>query len=92
MFDGIGINYGMTLLGCVAALFIPMPFYLYKHGKKLRGKSKFAPALDIQQDKKRDEESRGQQENDVEDKVEAAGSSSSDERKGDVQRDEKKDA
>lgn len=92
MFEGIGINYGMTLLGCVAALFIPMPFYLYKHGKKLRGKSKFAPALDIQQDKRRDEESRGQQETDVEDKIDATGSNSSDEPKPDVQREEKKHA
>lgn len=58
MFDGIGIEWGMTLLGCVAALFIPMPFVLYKYGKKLRAKSKFAPAPDIEQDKRRDEESR----------------------------------
>ena len=30
MFEGIGIEWGMTLLGCVAALFIPMPFLFYK--------------------------------------------------------------
>lgn len=59
MFEGIGINWGMTLLGCVAVLFIPVPFYLYKKGKSIRAKSKFAPAPDIQQDRKRDEESRG---------------------------------
>ena len=58
MFEGIGINWGMTLLGCVAALFIPAPFLLYTKGKAIRAKSKFAPALDIQQDKKRDEEAR----------------------------------
>lgn len=62
MFDGIGINWGMTLLGCVAALFIPMPFVLYKYGKKIRATSKFAPSLDIAQDKRRDEESRAQAE------------------------------
>lgn len=62
MFEGIGVEWGMTLLGCVAALFIPMPFILYKYGKSIRAKSKFAPAPDVQQDKKRDEESRGQQE------------------------------
>jgi len=61
MFDGIGINWGMTLLGCVAALFIPMPFFLYYKGRSIRAKSKFAPAPDIEQDKRmRDEESRGQ--------------------------------
>lgn len=58
MFDGIGIEWGMTFLGCVAALFIPMPFLLYKYGKTIRAKSKFAPAPDIEQDKRRDEEAR----------------------------------
>jgi DHA1 family multidrug resistance protein-like MFS transporter len=58
MFQGIGVEWGMTFLGCVAALFIPMPFYLYRYGKRLRAKSKFAPAPDIEQDKRRDEESR----------------------------------
>ncbi|KAK5105807.1 hypothetical protein LTR62_002130 [Meristemomyces frigidus] len=58
MFDGIGINWGMTLLGCVAALFIPVPFILYTKGKSIRAKSKFAPAPDIEQDRRRDEESR----------------------------------
>ena len=61
MFEGIGVEWGMTLLGCVAALFIPMPFFLYKYGRSIRAKSKFAPAPDIAQDKRRDEESRMQQ-------------------------------
>lgn len=29
MFNGIGINWGLTLLGLVATLFIPMPFVFY---------------------------------------------------------------
>ncbi|KAK4560883.1 hypothetical protein LTR86_005463 [Recurvomyces mirabilis] len=58
MFEGIGINWGMTLLGFVATAFIPVPFILYAKGKSIRAKSKFAPALDIQQDKRRDEEAR----------------------------------
>ena len=58
MFEGIGINWGMTLLGFVATIFIPVPFILYAKGKSIRAKSKFAPALDIQQDKRRDEEAR----------------------------------
>jgi MFS transporter, DHA1 family, multidrug resistance protein len=65
MFEGIGVEWGMTLLGCVAALFIPMPFILHKYGKKIRAKSKFAPAPDVQQDKRRDEEARGQQEEQI---------------------------
>lgn len=64
MFEGIGIEWGMTLLGCVAAIFIPMPFVLYRYGKSIRARSKFAPAPDIAQDKRRDEESRGVSEGD----------------------------
>ena len=59
MFNGIGIQWGMTFLGCIAALFIPMPFILYKYGRSIRAKSKFAPAPDIEQDKRRDLESKG---------------------------------
>lgn len=61
MFEGLGINWGETLLGGLAALFIPMPFIFYFMGKKIRAKSKFAPAPDIAQDlRNRDEESRGE--------------------------------
>lgn len=49
----------MTFLGCVAALFIPMPFLFYKYGKRIRARSTFAPAPDIEQDKRRDEEAGG---------------------------------
>ncbi|KAF2767214.1 MFS general substrate transporter [Teratosphaeria nubilosa] len=60
MVKGIGIQWSMTLLGCVAVLFIPMPFIFYRYGKKIRKLSKFAPALDIEQDERRkDEESKG---------------------------------
>jgi DHA1 family multidrug resistance protein-like MFS transporter len=60
MFEGIGVEWGMTFLGCIALLFVPMPFVLYKYGKSIRARSKFAPAPDIAQDKRRDEESRAQ--------------------------------
>ncbi|KAF2492058.1 MFS general substrate transporter [Lophium mytilinum] len=59
MFDGMGIEWASTLLGCVALLLVPMPILFYLYGKKIRMKSKFAPAPDIEQDKRRDEESRG---------------------------------
>ena len=36
-----------------------MPVFFYIYGKRIRAKSKFAPAPDIVQDKKRDEESAG---------------------------------
>ena len=35
-----------------------MPVIFYLFGKKIRGKSKFTPAPDIEQDKRRDEEAR----------------------------------
>lgn len=59
MFNGIGINWSMTILGCVATLAIPMPVCFLLFGKKIRSKSKMAPAPDIELDRKRDLESRG---------------------------------
>lgn len=58
MFDGMGIEWASTLLGCVAVAFIPFPVAMLFYGKKIRAKSKFAPAPDILLDKKRDEEAR----------------------------------
>lgn len=50
----------MTVCGCFSALLIPMPFIFYFFGKRIRAKSKFAPAPDIEQDsKRRDEEAGG---------------------------------
>ena len=64
-FTGIGIQWANTLLGCVAAIMIPMPIAFYLYGKRIRGRSKMAPAPDIQLDKKRDEESSGSDDNPV---------------------------
>lgn len=68
----------MTFLGCISALAIPMPFIFYKYGKKIRAKSKFAPAPDIEKDKKRDEESRGNDVNGDVEKEESRGRDTSD--------------
>ncbi|KAF2428679.1 MFS general substrate transporter [Tothia fuscella] len=43
MFDGMGIQWAATLLGCVAALLVPVPIWFYLRGAKIREKSKFAP-------------------------------------------------
>ena len=59
MFEGIGINWGMTLLGCISTLLIPMPFIFFFYGKKIRAKSKFAPAPDLEQDRRRRDEEAG---------------------------------
>lgn len=55
MFDGLGIQWAATLLGCLAALCVPIPICFYLFGKKLRQKSKFAPTM--ASPKKDDEES-----------------------------------
>jgi DHA1 family multidrug resistance protein-like MFS transporter len=59
MFNGMGIQWASTLLGSIAVLLIPMPILFYLYGKKIRMRSHFAPAPNIEQDKIRDEESGG---------------------------------
>ena len=58
MFDGIGIDWTMTLLGCVAAILVPLPILFYIYGPKLRQKSKFAPGLDLKHKAKKDAEAQ----------------------------------
>ncbi|KAI5457320.1 major facilitator superfamily [Mariannaea sp. PMI_226] len=43
MFDGMGIQWASTLLGCVALALVPIPFIFYKYGAKLRQRSAYAP-------------------------------------------------
>ncbi|KAF4461434.1 fluconazole resistance [Fusarium albosuccineum] len=43
MFDGMGIQWAATLLGCVAVVLAPIPFIFYKYGAKIRQKSNYAP-------------------------------------------------
>lgn len=43
MFDGMGIQYAATLLGCIAALLAPVPVWFYLRGAKIREKSAYAP-------------------------------------------------
>jgi DHA1 family multidrug resistance protein-like MFS transporter len=62
MFEGMGIQWASTLIGAVAVVLAPMPVVFYIYGKKIRARSKFAPAPDIAQDKRRDEESAGSSE------------------------------
>ncbi|KAL6246003.1 hypothetical protein RBB50_007156 [Rhinocladiella similis] len=43
MFHSIGVGPGMSILGAVAALMLPVPFLLMKFSLRLRKKSKLAP-------------------------------------------------
>lgn len=45
MFNGLGIQWAATLLGCVAALLVPIPVIFYLYGHKIRAKSKFAQSF-----------------------------------------------
>ena len=43
MFEGMGIEWAATLLGCVAAAMVPVPVWFYLQGAKIREKSSYAP-------------------------------------------------
>ncbi|KAF2739903.1 major facilitator superfamily [Polyplosphaeria fusca] len=43
MFQGMGIQWAATLLGCIAAILVPVPIWFYYKGAQIREKSKFAP-------------------------------------------------
>ncbi|KAF7560169.1 hypothetical protein G7046_g3973 [Stylonectria norvegica] len=42
MYEGIGVHWTMTLLGCIAVLLCPAPLLFYLFGSKLRAKSPYA--------------------------------------------------
>ena len=43
MYEGMGIQWASTLLGCVATALVPIPVLFYLYGHKLRARSSFAP-------------------------------------------------
>jgi DHA1 family multidrug resistance protein-like MFS transporter len=88
MFNGMGIQWAATLLGCVALILVPMPVVFYVFGKRIRAKSKFAPAPDIQQDKRRDEESRYTHQ---EEAIESGSTTEAEDRERGLQKDNSKD-
>lgn len=45
MFNGMGIQYAGTMLGCVAVLLVPIPVCFYLYGRKLRERSRFSPTM-----------------------------------------------
>ncbi|KAK7748004.1 hypothetical protein SLS53_001256 [Cytospora paraplurivora] len=45
MFNGMGIQWASTLLGCVAAVLVPIPVIFLLYGRKIRSKSKLAASL-----------------------------------------------
>lgn len=55
MFQGMGIQWAGTLLGCVALLLAPIPFVFYKWGADIRARSKVAPTFSAPPDIPHDE-------------------------------------
>ncbi|KAI1083725.1 MFS general substrate transporter [Whalleya microplaca] len=45
MFNGMGIQWASTLLGCVAAVLVPIPVIFWLYGHKIRAKSQYAPTF-----------------------------------------------
>lgn len=52
MFNNLGIQWAATLIGCLAAVLIPIPVIFYIYGGRIRAKSEFAPT-------KRDDDEEG---------------------------------
>ncbi|KAF2024622.1 MFS general substrate transporter [Setomelanomma holmii] len=42
MYEGIGVHWTMTLLGCIAAILVPGPYLLMRYGQTLRERSRYA--------------------------------------------------
>ena len=43
MFDGMGIEWAATMLGCIAVLLAAFPFVFWYYGARIRAKSAYAP-------------------------------------------------
>lgn len=45
MFEGMGIQWAATLLGCIAVALVPIPVVFWLYGHKIRARSAFAPTF-----------------------------------------------
>ncbi|KAK3293252.1 major facilitator superfamily domain-containing protein [Chaetomium fimeti] len=43
MFEGMGIQWASTLLGCIAVALVPIPIVFWMYGHKIRARSAYAP-------------------------------------------------
>lgn len=46
LFNSLGINWGCTLLGCVATILVPIPIFFYYFGHRIRARSSFNPQFE----------------------------------------------
>lgn len=43
----MGTHYTLTILACLSALLVPVPYVFYKYGPWIRSKSKYAINVDV---------------------------------------------
>ena len=41
-YKNLGVHWTLTIMGCLSALLVPVPYVFYKYGSKLRARSKYA--------------------------------------------------
>ncbi|GME34448.1 Major facilitator superfamily [Neofusicoccum parvum] len=46
-YENMGVHYTLTILGCIAAVMVPIPYLLYKYGHLVRQKSKYAVSREV---------------------------------------------
>jgi DHA1 family multidrug resistance protein-like MFS transporter len=69
MFNGMGINWAGTLLGCVAVVLVPIPVFFYIYGERIRRRSAFAPTKPLESSSEDDSVNAIRQEKTGEDAV-----------------------
>lgn len=47
MFENLGVQWAATLLGCIAALMIPIPIAFRMYGPKIRQRSRLSPTSNV---------------------------------------------
>jgi DHA1 family multidrug resistance protein-like MFS transporter len=47
MFEGMGIQWAATLLGCIAVALVPIPVVFWLYGHKIRARSAYAPTYSV---------------------------------------------
>ncbi|KAF2667798.1 major facilitator superfamily transporter [Microthyrium microscopicum] len=52
MFNGMGINWACTMLGCIALVLVPVPVWFLLKGGKIREKSAYAPVFPAKKSEK----------------------------------------
>nr|POE79844.1 putative efflux pump kojt [Quercus suber] len=55
-YKNLGVHYTLTILACLSALLVPVPYVFYKYGPWIRSKSKYAVDMGMPDSKSKSEE------------------------------------